>query len=88
MYYILLKSEDIRNKFISYMKDNNINCVSHYQPLHNSSMYLNKFVDDVTLKPNLPITVKVAENLVRLPLWIGIDNVQDFIIDKLIKFFE
>ena len=88
MYYIILKSEDIRNKFISYMKDNGIYCVSHYQPLHNSEIYLNKFLSYEGLKPNLPITRKVAERLVRLPLWIGINNVQDFIIDKLIKFFE
>ena len=89
MYYILLKSDDIRTKFISYMKDNGINCVFHYQPLHNSPIYLNKFLEDDELSiPNLPITNKVSQRLVRLPFWIGIDSVQDYIIEKLIKFFD
>lgn len=88
MYYILLESENVRNNFISYMKENGINCTFHYQPLHRSPIYLDKFVDEKGLKCNLTVTSKVAEKIVRLPLWIGIDNVQEFIIDKLIKFFE
>ncbi len=73
---------------VSFMKEKGINCVFHYQPLHNSPIYLNKFVDDEGLKSNFTFTSKVADKLVRLPLWIGIDNVKEFIIDKLIKFFE
>ena len=87
MYYIILESLDVRNKFITYMKEEGIHCTFHYQPLHYSPLYINKFTDDDKLKPYLPVTRKVADTLVRIPLWIGIDSFQDFIVDKLIKFF-
>jgi dTDP-4-amino-4,6-dideoxygalactose transaminase len=88
MYYIILNSEDIRKKFISYMKDNSIHCTFHYQPLHDSPIYRKKFPDYDKIKSNLSITNKVSKTLVRIPIWIGIDSFQDFIIEKLIKFFE
>ncbi len=87
MYYIVLESEDLRSKFITYMKEKGIHCTFHYQPLHDSPLYINKFTDEDNIKPYLPVTKKVAHRLVRIPLWIGINSVQDFIIDKLIKFF-
>ena len=88
MYYIILKSEDVREKFISYMKGNSIYCTFHYQPLHDSPIYRNKFADDNQLKSNFPITTKIAKTLVRIPLWIGVETYQDYIIDKLKNFFK
>jgi dTDP-4-amino-4,6-dideoxygalactose transaminase len=69
IYYLLLKDENDRGKFIRHMKDLGINCLFHYIPLHNSPAGI-KFGK---CSGELPITEKLSSALVRLPLWPGVD---------------
>ncbi len=77
MYQVLLRDVDERTHFIDSMKKHLISCVFHYIPLHSSPLFQ-------SLKgspPVLKITDTVASRLVRLPLWIGLNDQQNKIID-------
>jgi dTDP-4-amino-4,6-dideoxygalactose transaminase len=68
MYYLLLRDLSDRTEFIQAMKQQGINCVFHYVPLHNSPQGLacaRSFGE-------LPVTSDHADRLVRLPLWVGL----------------
>lgn len=70
MYYILFENIEIRTKFIEYMKENNINPVFHYIPLHSSpagQKYGKTF-------GKLEVTDKVSDTLVRLPLYYTLED--------------
>lgn len=82
LFYIILPTKEIRDSFISHMKAKGINCVFHYIPLHSSN-----FGKRIIKNPiNLPNTDQCSERLVRLPLWIGIENYLDYIIEESTKF--
>ena len=68
MYYLLLRDLADRTEFIQAMKQQGINCVFHYVPLHNAPQGLacaRSFGE-------LPVTSDHADRLVRLPLWVGL----------------
>ena len=69
MYYLLMKDPEQRIKFIDRMKLSGIQAVFHYVPLHNSK-YGNKIG---RCSGELNVTIDVADRIVRIPLWIGID---------------
>jgi dTDP-4-amino-4,6-dideoxygalactose transaminase len=71
MYYLLLNDFADRTAFINAMKQHEINCVFHYVPLHSSPQ--GSISGQVT--SDLPVTVALAERLVRLPLWVGLSGV-------------
>jgi dTDP-4-amino-4,6-dideoxygalactose transaminase len=77
MYYLILKNSDDRDKFINAMKERGISAVFHYVPLHTSpyglriSKSFGKMIN----------TEDLSERLVRLPLWIGIDKDQEYVIE-------
>ncbi|CRY90907.1 perosamine synthetase [Synechococcus sp. WH 8103] len=83
MYYLLLRDLDDRTKFISKMKDLSINCVFHYLPLH-ASMFAKQSGFSLS---DLPVADILSARLVRLPFWIGLENIQNTVIDKLTSFF-
>lgn len=65
LFYMLLKSENDRNNFISFMKEKGILTTFHYLPLHLSPMGLKaggKLGD-------CPITEDISGRLVRLPFY-------------------
>jgi dTDP-4-amino-4,6-dideoxygalactose transaminase len=70
MHYLLLKDLAARTEFIDAMEQQGINCVFHYVPLHNSpaGAKYGRAVGD------LAVTNDLAERLVRLPLWLGLDT--------------
>jgi len=72
MYYVLLADADTRNRVVGRLKDKGIGAIFHYIPLHNSPAGI-KFG-----RPSgrLPVTESVAARVLRLPLWVGITNVQ------------
>ena len=82
LFYIILPSKEIRDRFISHMKTKGINCVFHYIPLH-SSNFGKRITKNST---NLQNTDECSERLVRLPLWIGIEKYLDYIIEESTKF--
>lgn len=81
MYYLLLHDLDDRTAFIEGMKAQGVNCVFHYVPLHSSPYGLK--VGRTT--GELPVTTDMANRLVRLPLWLGLEEVQDRVIDTTVK---
>jgi len=68
MFYIKVKDLEQRNSLIEYLKQNDINAVFHYVPLHSSlaGIKFGKF-NDVDIFTN-----KESERLLRLPLFYGV----------------
>lgn len=70
MYYLLLKNIDTRTAFITCLKEQGISPVFHYVPLHNAPAGL-RFG---RAEGELNVTMDVSERLVRLPLWLGLEE--------------
>ena len=70
MYYILLDSLAQRSAVIDAMKAQGVNPVFHYVPLHNAPAGL-KFSRAHGVLQN---TERLSECLLRLPLWVGLDE--------------
>ncbi|ESU19801.1 4-keto-6-deoxy-N-Acetyl-D-hexosaminyl-(Lipid carrier) aminotransferase [Flavobacterium enshiense DK69] len=68
MFYLVCPSEVHRSRLIRYLKDNNILAIFHYQSLHSSPYYSNKY--DGSLLPNAD---SFSEKLVRLPMFYELD---------------
>ncbi len=84
MYYLLLRNLDARTAFIDHMKENAIQCVFHYVPLH-SAPYGTRVG---RTSGAMPVTNDVADRLVRLPLWVGLEAHLDRIIEAVRQFFR
>jgi dTDP-4-amino-4,6-dideoxygalactose transaminase len=77
MYYLLLSDLNARTSFIEAMKEAGIGTVFHYIPLHSSPAgirYGRRGSD-------LSVTDAISNRLVRLPLWIGIEEHLDVVMD-------
>ncbi len=71
-----------RNALRQFLTDNGIECGIHYKPNHLLSFYGAK-------KEMLPVTEKLYEQLLTLPLHPGLtDEEADYVIEKVIKFFS
>ena len=79
MFPIIFKSREIRDYFLKKMLSLNIQSTFHYIPLHTSS-FSKKICNK---KFNLPVTEKIYERLLRLPLWFNIN--EKIVIDGLKK---
>jgi dTDP-4-amino-4,6-dideoxygalactose transaminase len=79
MYYLLLEDLHDRTKFIESMKEDGIHCVFHYVPLHSAPMGN----ESSRSSGQMSVTTKIADCLVRLPLWIGLESSQEEMIAKL-----
>lgn len=85
MYYILFNNLENRTQFISYMKQNNINPVFHYIPLH-SSPAGEKYG---RIAGNMFETDNIADTLVRLPMFYELTNTEiKLIMSTIKKFFK
>ena len=77
IFFIILENNLLRDEFIRRLRERGVHTVFHYVPLHTSPMGLR-------LKPNsvkkLPVTESISARLVRLPIWIGLERDQDYII--------
>jgi dTDP-4-amino-4,6-dideoxygalactose transaminase len=79
MYYILLESLEKRSQVIAHLKEKNVNAVFHYVPLHTSPAG-KKYARS---NGELPHTNDLSDRLLRLPLWVGMDEAQDKVIAEL-----
>ena len=70
MYYLLMPNLALRTAFIERLKSKGIQCVFHYIPLHSSprGQVGGRAVGD------MKHTDGVAERLVRLPMWLGLEE--------------
>jgi len=83
MYQILLPNLSKRTAFIKAMKDLGVGCVFHYVPLHNSPYGLKSS----RTHGELSVTTMVADRLVRLPMWLGLEPHQREIINLISNYF-
>lgn len=81
MYYILLPSLAARSTFIDRLKQAGISSVFHYIPLH-SAPAGQRFG---RAHGELPVTTDFADRLVRLPLWIGLEEFQVEVIQRILE---
>jgi dTDP-4-amino-4,6-dideoxygalactose transaminase len=72
MYYVLVREGVHRNRVIQYLKDHSVDAIFHYVPLHSSpaGMCLGR------VHGTLINTMRKSEQLLRLPLWVGITSEQ------------
>lgn len=84
MYYLLLRDLADRTAFIEAMRAAQIGCVFHYVPLHSAP----KGQQAGRAQGSLPITTAYSERLVRLPLWLGLEEHQDRVIDEMLGFLS
>ncbi len=85
MFYIKVRDLEERESLIKYLKQNDINAVFHYVPLHTApaGKIFGKFegIDE--------FTTTESERLVRLPLYYGLDKEKvEYIIQKIKSFYE
>ncbi|MDR1530438.1 MAG: dTDP-4-amino-4,6-dideoxygalactose transaminase [Burkholderiales bacterium] len=78
MYYILLASENERDRMLQKLKTENIHAVFHYVPLHSSPAGMRH----ARSCDNLAVTENISKRLVRLPMWAGIETKKQ---DRVIK---
>jgi len=79
MYYILLPSAEKRSLLMDYLRSKGINTVFHYVPLHSSEM------GSMHGRPagSLDQTTDLAARLLRLPLWLGMEEHMDEVIQEI-----
>lgn len=76
MYYLLMRDLADRTDLIAAMKEHDVSCVFHYVPLH-SSPYGREVA---RVSGELSVTNEMADRLVRLPMWVGVEKDQEKII--------
>ena len=79
VFALIFKSLNTRNRFILHMKKKGIDCFFHYYPLHMSNF------GKKIKKIKLPVTEKIYDGLVRLPLYPSLKAGE---INKIIKISE
>jgi len=80
MYYLLLPDLKTRTSFIQKLAEQGIGAVFHYVPLHSSPMGR-----EVGLtRGDLCNTEDLSDRLVRLPLWLGIEDELHTVIEKIV----
>jgi dTDP-4-amino-4,6-dideoxygalactose transaminase len=82
MYYVLLGPEVDRQAVLNKLKQNSINAVFHYVPLHSSPAGRRYG----RTHGSLAVTEQQSERLIRLPLWVGLtEEQQDRVVDCLLE---
>ena len=81
MYYLLMRNLKDRTAFITRMRELDVLCVFHYVPLHNAP---NQGLQRDQSSP-LANTEDLSDRLVRLPLWVGLEPMQEKVIADVIS---
>ncbi|OUS10672.1 dTDP-4-amino-4,6-dideoxygalactose transaminase [Gammaproteobacteria bacterium 53_120_T64] len=81
MYYLLLPDLEQRNTFIQKLKEQGIGAVFHYVPLHDSPVGQKCG----RVSGELKNTKNLSGRLVRLPLWLGLEQQQAGVIEQVLK---
>lgn len=84
MYYLLLPDLARRTAFIDGLKKRGINAVFHYVPLHSAPAGL----QFTRAHGELPVTAERADALVRLPMWLGLDEYFDEVVEAVDQTFQ
>ena len=81
MYYVLLPDLARRTAAIGQLKSLGVHSVFHYVPLHSSPAGL-KYG---RAGSDLPVTDDVGDRLLRLPMWVGMEEEQTKIIHAVLQ---
>ncbi len=84
MFYLLLESNELRNKLIRELRDRNISAPFHYIPLHSAPAGLK--LGRAT--GNMAVTDKVSSTLIRMPMWNGVDQIAGQVIDAVLEILD
>ena len=85
MFYVVTKDLEERTRLISFLKENGVSAVFHYVPLHSAKAGLKygRFHGEDKY------TTKIAESLLRLPMYYGLKEEEvDYVCRKIIEFYE
>jgi dTDP-4-amino-4,6-dideoxygalactose transaminase len=83
LFYMVIPNNNLRDSYLSFMREFEINPVFHYLSLHKSMFYKNKHG-----KRELNESDRYSETLVRLPLFYSLEEEEiDFIVRKTKDFF-
>ncbi len=77
-YFLLLPKPEARGPFIDALRHDGVHSVFHYVPLH-SSPAGRKFG---RVSGSMSVTDSVSDRLTRLPLWIGLEAHQGYVIER------
>lgn len=83
MFYVCFPNLDKRTEFISYMKSAGVTCSFHYLPLHSSDYYRDQH--DGRRLVNCD---RFADTLVRMPLYAGLIEEMDRVLEGLEGYFR
>lgn len=84
IFYLIFDSEELKNRFMEYMRGHGISVSTHYRCLHNSRFYKSRFLGEKLINSE-----KISETLVRLPLFVDLTrDEQNFIIEKINEFIK
>ncbi len=84
IFFLILDSASTREKFIAHMREKGVEVVSHFVPLH-SSPAGKKFG---TVRGKMDVTDRIADRLVRLPLYPQMTiETQGYVIEAIGSFF-
>lgn len=81
MYYVLLDSNETRTQLIKKFNQQGIHPVFHYIPLHSSPAGM----EFGRVAGNMTHTDDLSSRLLRLPLWVGLDEHQGRVLDVMLK---
>lgn len=84
MYYLLLPDLERRTRFISRLKEQGIGAVFHYVPLHSSPFGQQA----ARSHGEMTYTNDLSDRLVRLPLWLGLEEMQAEVIQQILEALE
>lgn len=84
--YTIRVAENIRNDLINHLTDRSIMSKIYFPPIHLTSFYKEKFGYD---KGNLPITEKISDQVISLPIYpnLKIDQIHE-IISGVLEFWK
>ena len=78
MYYLLLPDLGFRTRFIAALRARDVQATFHYIPLHSSPAG-----QDVGRTPAaMPVTERVSDCLVRMPLWLGLEDHMQHVLES------
>ena len=86
IFYFLTRDLSQRESLLNFLKKEGIGAVFHYIPLHSSEFGKKS----IRFKfRNLPETDSVSDTIIRLPLWVGMnDAMQDYVLNKILEWVQ
>jgi dTDP-4-amino-4,6-dideoxygalactose transaminase len=85
MYYLLLPDVETRTALIAWLAQDDIHAVFHYVSLHRSEFGCRFHGKDA---PDLPNSERASDTLLRLPMWLGLEDHQQRVIARIERFFS